>query len=153
MKGRGGSPLGLYTMGIAALFLAVFLALVMFGAQTFRDVAASQEENNNTRALLSYLSTCVKGNDSSGHISVLESEYGPLLMLGSESGYALYIYQYNGQLLEEYRAAGNPLNPENANILGGTSTFLVETPALNTLRITTDEGNVLLYLRSGEGQE
>ena len=31
MKVRSGSPLGLYTMGIAALFLAGFLMLVIFG--------------------------------------------------------------------------------------------------------------------------
>ena len=149
MKARSGSPLGLYTVGTAALFLAGFLLLVMFGARTYRDVAANQTGNNDARALLSYLSTCVRGSDRAGRVSVQDSAYGPVLTVGDSGSYALRIYQYDGQLLEEYRSAGTELDPENATILGSTSTFLVDLPTPDTLKITTDAGDVLLYLRSG----
>ena len=52
------SPLGYYTIGIAALFLLGFLLLIIFGAQVYRDTAGGQDDNNRTRALRSYLVTC-----------------------------------------------------------------------------------------------
>ena len=143
------SPLGLYTMGIAALFLAGFLMMVVFGAQTYRDTAASQAYGNDERAILSYLSTCVKGGDSAGNVKVTSGEYGQVLTVGDGSGYALHIYRYGGELLEEYRALGTTLSPENANVLGKTDIFVIETPVADTLRITTDAGAILLHLRSG----
>lgn len=154
MKKRSSSPLGLYTMGIAALFFAGFLALVLFGAETYRDAAGRQLENDEARALVSYLSTCVRGSDRAGNITTVDSEYGQVLTIADGYGYALYIYEYDGQLLEEYRAIVTnkeiELDPEEANVLGKTDVFTVETASENTIRITTSAGDVLVHLRSGE---
>lgn len=150
MKNRSNSLLGLYTMGIAALFLAGFLLLVTFGAHTYRDAAGNQAENNESRALLSYLSTCVKNSDAAGEIWVTEDDYGPVLVIGDGSGYALHIYQKDGQLLEDYHRVGGPLFPEEAAVLGETDVFSVVTER-GLMTITTDAGLVLLHLRSGEG--
>ena len=153
MKRSNGSPLGLYTIGIAALFLVGFLLLLAFGARTYRDAAGGQAENNESRALLSYLSTCVKSNDSADNIFIQDGEDDPVLVIADGSGYALHIYRSGGQLLEEYSAIDAQPIPENANVLGETDIFTVETAAKNTLKISTDAGNVLLHLRSGEGPE
>ena len=53
MKEDNRSPLGLYTIGIAALFLAGFFLLVVFGAQSYRNTVAGQNGNMRSRALLS----------------------------------------------------------------------------------------------------
>lgn len=149
---RSVSLHGLYTMGIAALFLAGFLLLVTFGARTYRDAAEKQEENNRERALLSYIATCVKSSDAADGVALLEDETGLVLRIGSSEGYALYIYQKDGQLLEEYRAAGRSADPDNTTVLGETEVFMVERDE-NILRITTDAGELLLVLRSGEGRQ
>lgn len=149
---KRSSPLGLYTLGIAALFLAGFLLLVVFGARTYRDAAAGQAENNRDRALLSYLSSCVKSSDRDGCVSVEESESGPVLVLGDGSGYALHIYRHNGSLVENYSAEGASLQPDWADVIGATEVFTIERPAADLLQITTDAGSVLLHLRSGEGR-
>ncbi len=152
MKRNGNSPLGLYTLGIAALFLAGFLLLVTFGARTYRDAAAAQAENNRVRAMLSYLSACVKSSDSAGRVRVEDGEDGPVLVVGDGSGYALHIYRYGGNLVENYSAEDGALRPDWANVIGPTEVFRVEKPAEGLLRVTTDAGDVLLRLRSGEGQ-
>ena len=72
MKREGSSPLGLYTIGIAALFLAGFFLLVVFGAGSYRNTVSAQNDNMASRALLSYLSTTVKGHDSAGAVRVEE---------------------------------------------------------------------------------
>ena len=149
MKQNRSVSVGLYTMGIAVLFLVGFLLLVVLGASTYRDVAAGQEENNETRALLSYLANCVKGGDGVDNISVRDGETGQRLVIADGSGYALHIYPMDGRLLEEYSALDAQPNPERATVLGQTSRFAVEWRAENTLYITTDAGSILLVLRSG----
>lgn len=100
MKEERQSPLGVYTIGIAALFLAGFFLLVVFGAQCYRNTVAEQNENMHSRALLSYLSTTVKGYDSAASVRIQDSEYGQVLVISEAgSGYALRIYRYEGNLV------------------------------------------------------
>ena len=80
MKRTERSPLGFYTIGIAALFLAGFFLLVLFGAQTYRNTVSGQTGNNRTRSLLSYFSTCLRSNDAGG-VEVRDTEYGPALVI------------------------------------------------------------------------
>ena len=148
------TPLGLYTIGIAALFLAGFLLLVILGARSYRDTVAVQRGNMETRALLSYLATTVKANDTAAAVSVERGESGDALILtDGERGYALRIYRYDGDLVEEYAAAGTPLSPEDAQVIAPTEVFRAEQTEDGLLRLTTDAGQVLLRLRSEGGGE
>ena len=146
MKHDKSSPLGLYTIGIAALFLAGFFLLVVFGAQSYRNTVAGQNDNMQTRALLSYLATTVKGYDSRGAVSVREDPaVGKILQLeDGSSGYALRIYHQDGVLLEDYAADGEALR---------TDLFEPALASDGLLRIRTDAGQVLLQLRTGDGAE
>ena len=148
------SPLGLYTIGIAALFLAGFFLLVFFGAQTYRATVTSQTGNNQTRSLLSYLATCVSGYDTAGSVSVYESEYGTVLSVrDGDTGYGLRIYRYQDALVEEYAAVDAPLSPERAQVIGETKLFRVTTLSPDLLQAETDAGRVLLRLRTGRTGE
>ncbi len=151
MKKHHSSPLGIYTIGIAALFLAGFFLLVVFGAQSYRNTVTGQNENMKTRALLSYLSTTVKGYDSRGAVSVREDPaVGKILWLeDGDSGYALRIYRSGGALLEDYAADSEALRPEEAQTIGETALFEPELTPEGILRIRTDAGQTLLQLRTG----
>ena len=153
MKHDKSSPLGLYTIGIASLFLAGFFLLVVFGAQSYRNTVAGQNDNMQTRALLSYLATTVKGYDSRGAVSVREEPaVGKILQLeDGSSGYALRIYHQDGVLLEDYAADGEALRPEDAQTIGRTDLFEPALAPDGLLRIRTDAGQVLLQLRTGDG--
>ena len=152
MKRGERSPLGLYTIGIAALFLAGFFLLVVFGAQSYRDTVAEQDGNGTTRTLLSYLSTCVRANDTAGAVSVRDSEYGPVLVVADgETGYAFRLYRTEDGLVEDFAAADAALRPEEAELIGATDTFEITELSDGLLAVYTDAGRVLLRLRSGEG--
>ena len=71
---RESSLSGIYTMAVAGVFLAGFFLTVIFGAQTYREIADGQNRNNEARALLSYISTCVRMNDTAGAVSVSQVE-------------------------------------------------------------------------------
>ena len=152
MKKENRSPIGLYTIGIAALFLAGFFLLVVFGAQSYRNTVAIQNGNMKTRALLSWLSTEAKANDTENAVTLMEDdEVGQVLVLADgSSGYALRIYRKDGMLLEDYAAADAPLRPEEAQSIGETARFEAKLLPGRVLKLTTDAGSALLHLRSGE---
>ena len=142
--------LGFYTIGVAALFLAGFFLLVVFGAQSYRNTVKGQNGNMQSRALQSYLSTTVKAYDAADAVSLTEEpEVGQVLALADgSSGYALRIYRKDGMLLEDYASADAALNPEEAQRLGMTERFEAEKLPGNLLKLRTDAGSVLLHLRS-----
>lgn len=150
MKREGSPALGFYTIGIAALFLAGFFLLVAFGAQSYRDTVSGQHGNMDSRALLSYLSTTVKGYDAAGAVRIEEGAAGPtLVLLDGESGYALRVYRHEGALVEDYAAADAPLQPSEAQVIGQTARFEITAERPDLLRVSTDAGDVLLFLRCG----
>ena len=154
MKRSSGSLLGLYTIGVAALFLAGFFLLVVFGAQSYRNIVNTQTGNNQNRELLGYFKTCISANDSQGSVYISDSEYGPVLEIpDGNTGYGIRIYQTEGELKETYASLEAPLFPKQDTTIGQTGIFEPEFPEEGLLRITTDAGSILIHLRSeGSGQ-
>ena len=152
MKERTESPLGLYTIGIAALFLAGFFLLVVFGAMSYRNTVLSQSANNDSRAVLSYLTTVLRAGDAREGVHVLRREEGTQLLVDDgDTGYALRIYLSGGELLEEYAPADAPPGGTEAHAIGPATVFDVREEAGGTLRIVTDAGEALVCLRSEGG--
>jgi len=148
MKQQERSPLGLYTIGIAALFLGGFMLLVVFGAITYQNTVSYQETNNRTRSLLSYFVTSVQSN---GKVTVKEGDNGQELVIADgNTGYGMHIYRYEGNLLEEYKEIHADLNPVNANVIGKTDLFQIEKIEEDALRIYTDAGNIIIHIEEGE---
>ena len=151
MKHHRKNPTLFLSVGVMALFLAGFLLLVVFGARSYRDVVDSQYGNMDERALTAYLSASVKANDSSGAVSVEDSEFGQVLVVNDgRTGYALRYYRYNGQLAEDFARIGAPLDPDSAQLIAPTERFSVERGEGDLLIVTTDAGRAVLHVRSGE---
>ena len=155
MKRSTRSYLGIYTIGVAALFLAGFLLLVVFGARTYRGVVSTQADNNADRALLSYFATCISGSDQAGGIKITDSEYGQVLEIpDGDSGYGLRIYSCDGRLFEVYGSLAMSLDPQQDISIGDTEEFHAEFVEDGILQITTDAGKTLIRLRSeGSGAD
>lgn len=152
LKERQKSPLGLYSIGIAALFLLGFFLLVVFGAQNYRNAVTAQHENNDSRVLLSYVSTCIRGNDQTGCVRIREEDGNTVLVIADEeSGYASRLYLSGDDLVEDYAETDAALDPSNAQIIGKTSVFTVEEVQEGLLRVMTDAGTSLICLRSEGG--
>lgn len=151
LKQEKQSPLGLYTIGVAALFLAGFFLLVVFGAGSYRDTVRSQTANNQTRALLSYFETSISSADHRGQVYTEDSEYGQILVIpDGETGYGLRIYQYENMLMDEYAKLNHPVDYSQGSPIAPTSLFRADWKEEGLLQITTDAGSILIRLRSGE---
>ena len=150
MKKDHNSPLGLYTIGIAALFLAGFLLLVLFGARSYQNTVAGQEDNYRLRDLTAYFWTVVKAGDMEDAVSVEDSEYGPCLSIADiENESVLRIYAKDGVLMEEYSSPDLEIDPESSEEIAETSVFEPELSDGGLLKIRTDAGTVLISLRAG----
>ena len=149
MAEREGRSSGLFMVGIAAVFLAGFFLLVIFGAQCYRGAVSGQRGNMDRRALESYIATVVKGSDRAGAVSVRSDDsVGTELIILDDAGYALRIYAFGGQLLEEYARPEAAPAPERAQVIGETAVFAA-TLEDGLLSVTTDAGEALVYLRAG----
>ena len=152
MKRTKSSPLGWYTVGIAALFFAGFLLLVIFGALIYRNAARSQSGNCDARSLTAYLTTIARANDSEDSVRIYDSEYGTVLsMADGDSGFAFRIYRYGGHLVEEYEESGAELVPDSAQVIGETEIFSAEWLTEGLFAVQTDAGRALIGVRSANG--
>ena len=143
---------GIYTMAVAGVFLAGFFLTVVFGAQTYREIAEGQSRNNEARALLSYISTCVRMNDTPGAVRVSREEGEPVLVIADgQSGYAIRIYRYGDSLVEDYGEADGALYPDMAQVIGETEELRIEGLENGAYAVVTDAGRVLFGLRSEKG--
>jgi hypothetical protein len=139
-------------MAVAGVFLAGFFLTVVFGAQTYREIAEGQSRNNEARALLSYISTCVRMNDTPGAVRVSREEGEPVLVIADgQSGYAIRIYRYGDSLVEDYGEADGALYPDMAQVIGETEEFRIEELENGAYAVVTDAGRVLFGLRSEKG--
>ncbi len=150
MTQHNRSPLGLYMIGIAALFLAGSLLLVILGAHTYRNAAKGQEDNNHTRALLSYVQAAVRAGDSAGGIRIEnDASKGQVLVIADGDRYAQRIYLSDGKLVEDYNRLDAPLDPKNAIAIGDSRVFELELDQeRGMLRVETEEGPAVLHIRS-----
>ena len=149
VKRQSDSPLGLYTIAIAALFLAGFFLLVVFGAQSYRDTVSGQSANMDGRALLSYLHTAVKAGDASGAVRIVDDN--ELRIADGDTGYSLRIYLREGELVEEYTSDAAARDASNAQVIGRTDVFEIARWGEDVLVLSTDAGEVLIHLRSEGG--
>ena len=147
MRRDNRSMIGFYTIGIAALFLAGFLLLLVFGARTYRDTVQSQNHNNEVRVVLSWLQSSVQTHGEDDIRIEQDAEAGTVLVI-PESGtrYGQRIYLHDGSLVSDYNRLDRELMPESAQALGTTETFEIEELEGGLIRIRTDDGEVLLHL-------
>ncbi len=139
-----------FTMGVAAVILAVFFLLIILGATAYCGTVAGQEKNNSDRALVSYVLTNVRAGDAKGAVRVYTVNGAPVVAVEEEgSGYGIRIYQYEGKLMGDYGRLDGALNPKTALAIGETKIFRVESLGDDIYRVTTDAGRALFHVRSG----
>ena len=133
-------------MGIVALFMAGFLLIVIFGANIYKDTVESQNDNNNTRAILSSISSLSR-SQSPGDIEVADDDtYGQILLVDEEgTDYAQKIYIYDGNLVQELARRDAGVNPDDAQVIGETSKFEIDKKGDEMLIVSTDAGEVMIH--------
>ena len=137
-RDRGISDI-LSTLTIAVLFL-VILVLVVFSASSYQHGTSYQSDNDNTRAVLSYVITAVKDKNNE---DIEPVDYGGapgIVIRDSRNGFEQRIYMKDGKLYEEYVRADIPIDPETAIEIGDVGSFEASFVSDGLLEIKTDIG-------------
>ena len=123
---------------VIAVFFAVILLLTVFGATGYQNAAGMSDSNASGRALLAYVATAVKDNQTAD-ITIRDMDGISCLVIDdSRTGYERRIYVSEGTLLEEYGPEGSDLHPENAMRIGETELFELSFIEDGLLEIRTD---------------
>ncbi len=127
MKGGGLVRLKtdfLFTLALLLLFALTSLALVVTGANVYRNTAASMEENYTTRTALAYVAEKIRQNDVDGALTARDNVLC-LTQYGEENA-CLYIYEYQGWLSELLIRESQEFRPEEGQRLLEVGSFSVE---------------------------
>ncbi len=150
MKKEKGTASGFYIILITAFFLGCFLLLVLFGTNIYRNIAGRQAANNDQRAILSYLLTTTKMNETEITAGT-DGQYGTILTVeDAGTGYGNRIYVYDGYLVEDYGKVDGALMPDYAIRIGETSTFEIDEINDSLMKVSTDEGSVFVHIRDAK---
>ncbi len=145
-KKEKGQASGIYIIAITAFFLGCFLLLVLFGTNIYRGIAGRQAANNDQRAILSYLLTTTKMNETE-ITKKTDGQYGELLVVeDTGTGYGNRIYVADGYLVEDYGKVDGALMPDYAIRIGETATFEIEEINAGLMKVSTDEGSVFIHV-------
>ena len=141
MKQERKSGIGdiISTLIIAVLF-AVILLLVVFSASSYRNATSGQSENDNSRAVLSYITTAVRGS-AAGPFTPREFEGNSGLSIADgETGYEQRFYLHDGKIMQEYGKTGAATDPDHALVIGEAGELAVDFVGDGVLEIRTDLG-------------
>ncbi len=137
-KNRGIGDI-LSTLTVAVLF-AVILLLVVFSAASYQRATASQSANDNSRAVLSYITTAVKGNGKGG-VRPADFDGAPgLIIADGDTGYGQRIYLKDGKILQEYGKIDGQTDPEHALVIGEAGKLEISYVDRDVLKVATDLG-------------
>lgn len=127
------------------------LFLVTAGSHLYQQVTLQRSDNEHLRTTLYYLQNQVAANDVAGGTSVRQGPEGDLLALSvPESGCEVYVYTWQGSLVEELAMEGAQPRPELAEVIAPVRSFSV-TSADQRLEFQVDGHRAWMCLRS-EGE-
>lgn len=156
-KARGRSvekrPMHLLSVALIAVFFITLLSGLAAGARMYRAAASAQLAANDLHLQSGLVTNIIRSNDVAGALTTGDGPEGPALVLSrtlTSGTYETRLYHYQGQLMQEFTAAGQPYDPTNATALLATDAFSFEVKG-QLVTLTTDGGSFDVYLRSDLG--
>ena len=142
-----------FTIALMAVFFVALMAGLAAGVSIYRSVSQVQQSANEMRLESGLLANSVHVADAADAVEVGEGPEGKALVLVErlDSGtYETRIYQYAGNIVQEYAIQGRDYTPERAQVLTPSATFDFSLSD-NLLTVSTDQGLFNVALRSDQG--
>lgn len=136
-----------------ALFIVCLLLVLVAGVKAYSTLATADAVTKTSRFSGGMLENNVRAFDELDAVTSAQGPQGTALVLTQTTpagAFETRLYQYNGELMQEYVAQEAPFSPELAVPVMRTKTFSFSFEN-NLLTIVTDEGRTYVAIRSGAG--
>lgn len=146
-KGRSSR---IFTMILFVLFIAVMLLAILIGTSVFSSLRTTDAQIEESRLSLVLIPNIIRATDEANAVSDVSGPEGRALVLTERLDTGTYetrIYEYQGQVVQEYALAGSGLDPDNADPIVASDTFEFDFKN-GLLTITTDDGSTSVAMRS-----
>lgn len=141
-----------WTLLLFAVVMLLMLVAIVFGVRVYDAATRANAATTQLRAVEGYLSSALKAADENNAVSVAAGPQGDVLRIATGDGNATSIYLSDGNLVEEYGAASNALDPQSAVPIAKLESFSADISESRVI-VTTDVGTVVASLRSaGDAQ-
>lgn len=133
----------MFLMVLFLIFTFSAVSVLLMAVNSYKSVVYANESNANARTATSYIREEVRQHDANGAIGVGSIDGIDCIEM-SEDGYSLYIYEYQGYLMEL----------ESKDGAGATADFGNKILEINSMKISEKDGliNVLIQDKSGANQ-
>lgn len=135
------------------LFLVIvglLLIALAAGVNVYKTISDQRQSDEQDRIGLTLIANSVRMTDAIDAVGVGAGPEGQALVLSEylESGtYETRIYEYQGNIVEEYAVSGTAYTPGRATQLASSSTFSFSY-SKGLLTVNTDQGSTQIALRS-----
>lgn len=118
------------------IFALAGLWVVTASLQIFRQEQEESGQNASSRILSDYVAEKIRQADP-GTVSIgALGDSQALLLAQKEEGIVVYIYLYEGQLMEQYVPDDADVHPEGGTEIAPAAVFRLETPREGLLKVT-----------------
>lgn len=139
-----------FTMILMAVFFVVLMIGLAAGVTIYHSVASQHERTSNLHMQSGLLVNTVRVNDAADMVALGSGPEGDALVLIERLDNGTYetrIYQYEGDIVQEYAISGRPYKPENAIKIVASNVFEFSYEN-GLLSIMTDQGVFDVAIRS-----
>lgn len=134
----------MFLMVLFLIFTFSAVSVLLMAVNSYKSVVYANETNANARTATSFIREEVRQHDSEGLVGVDSMDGVDCIKMSAASGYSLYIYEYQGYLMELEAKDGAGATPDFGN-------KILE---INSMKISEEDGliNVVIQDKSGSDQ-
>ena len=132
----------MFLMVLFLIFTFSAVSVLLMAVNSYRSVVYANEANANARIATSYIREQVRQHDEAGEVSLSKLDGVDCIKMSEGDGVSLYIYEYNGFLMEL----------EAKDTAGATPDFGSKILQINSLDLTEDNGIINAVITDTKGE-
>ncbi|SDB28386.1 protein of unknown function [Pseudobutyrivibrio sp. YE44] len=144
----------MFLMILFLIFTFSAVSVLLMAVNSYKSVVYANEENANARTAIAYIREKVRQNDKAGAVQVDTFDGVDAIKLASEDGIVVYIYCYDGYLMEMETKEGAEVTADFGNkimevkdmAISGSENQLIHVTVTDTSEKTSD---VSIAVKSG----
>lgn len=105
----------IFLMVLFLIFTFSAVSVLLMAVNSYRSVVYANEENANTRTAVAYVREQVRANDNAGAIEIGNFDGTKAIKIKKDDGIILYMYSYDGYLMEMETKEGADVTPDFGN--------------------------------------